>query len=181
MSFHIYSRAAEGNCVRYVHQQPLRLGGPAGPIARHVRTFPDENSALGWELDVPALIKLAGVVTNGTDLTVLFDVSSSENNTVCLYRLQRIGGSARNRNTHLSLAFEVLIDERVPVSATQFKASFTMHASKTPRLLREILQLSGGPGGGDWKWEAPAMNLGATLVCPAPAGDDRRATNACIA
>lgn len=33
--------------------------------------------------------------------------------------------------------------------------------------LREILQLSGGPDGGDWKWETPAMNLGATVVSPA--------------
>jgi hypothetical protein len=31
-------------------------------------------------------------------------------------------------------------------------------------LLGEMLALTGGPGGGDWKWDATSLQLGATVV-----------------
>jgi hypothetical protein len=33
-----------------------------------------------------------------------------------------------------------------------------------PRRLGETLALTGGPSGGDWKWAATSLQLGATMV-----------------
>jgi hypothetical protein len=121
----------------------------------------------GWELDSPTLVQLAGVSVNGDPFAVLFEVTGGETGAVSLYRLHRLCGVARDRMTHLSLDFEVLVDEMINAPPDDFKRAFTLPSNFRGKCLREILQLSGGPGGGDWKWEAPAMKLGATLVRPA--------------
>ena len=167
MAFLIYKRFPAGDSIHYERLRTLKLAGPGGLVARFVKTLPPTAAAQGWLLPVPDLLRLAGVTASGDDLTVLFDLSPDEADAVCLYRLRQLHGVAKERSTHLSLDFEVLIDQAVKVPALLFKAAFQVPADIPGKMLREILMLSGGPGGGDWKWETPAMNLGATVVRPA--------------
>jgi hypothetical protein len=39
-----------------------------------------------------------------------------------------------------------------------------------PKKLGEMLSLTGGPGGGDWKWGEAALQIGATVVQPHRSG-----------
>jgi hypothetical protein len=166
MSFHIYRRRVNGADIHFEYRQFLRLGGAAGPIANQVKTLKGAALAEGWELETSTLLELAGVEEPSDDLAVLFDFSTDEPGAVCLYQLLRLGGFSSDRTTHLSLDFEVLINETVFLPVDQFKRSFTIPAKRPRKRHREILQLNGGPNGGDWKWVSPVMNLGAALVNP---------------
>ena len=42
--------------------------------------------------------------------------------------------------------------------------SFEIRVPEKTRLLGETLALTGGPGGGDWKWAATSLQIGATVV-----------------
>ena len=164
MPFLLYRCTPDGDRIRYEKLQSLKLGGAAGPVARHVKSLQGDAAEEGWELAPDSLAQLAGSPVPGDELAILFEVATGEPNAVCLYRLHRLCGVARDRKTHLSLDFEVLVDGAVGVAADEFTRAFTLPANHVGKRLREILQLSGGPDGGDWKWEAPAMKLGATLV-----------------
>lgn len=167
MPFLIYRRQASGADLIYDQPRLVKLGGTSGPIARFVQTLKGDKAESGWELDAAALAQLAGVSDDDGKCAVLFEVASVKSDGVCLYELKQLCGVARDRRTHLSLDFEVLVDEVVDVPPDDFRHAFTIPGAKPKKRLREILQLSGGPDGGDWKWETPAMNLGATLVGPA--------------
>jgi len=58
----------------------------------------------------------------------------------------------------------VVLDGVREGSGPDAAASFEAPRSATPKKLSEILALTGGPGGGDWKWARPALQLGATRV-----------------
>ena len=47
-----------------------------------------------------------------------------------------------------------------------FAAAFETPLVATPKKLSEMLALTGGPGGGDWKWGSSALQIGATVVQP---------------
>jgi len=168
MPFLIYKRLPSGDSIRYERQQTFKVGGATGPIARFLKTLKGDAAEKSWELEPLTLVQFAGITANGDELAVLFEVKAGTPDAVCLYQLHRLCGVARDRKTNLSLDFEVLVDEVVSTPPEEFKRAFTIPAAKSGKCLREVLQLSGGPGGGDWKWENPAMNLGATLVGPAP-------------
>jgi hypothetical protein len=165
MSFVLYKHQTSGDTIHYERFQPIKVGGTSGPLARHVRWLPGDAVDKGWEIDPARLVRLAGIADEG--LAVLFEVNSGQAGAVCLYRLHRVCGVARDRKTHLSLDFEVLVDQVVSVPPDEFKRSFSLPAVQIGKRLCEVLQLGGGPDGGDWRWEAPAMKLGATLVGPA--------------
>jgi hypothetical protein len=129
-----------------------------------VKSLKGDATEQGWELDPLTLVQLAGVSANEDALALLFEVAGGQPGAVCLYRLHRLCGVARDRMTHLSLDFEVLVDQVVSEPAEEFNRAFSLPANQRGKRLREILQLSGGPGGGDWRWETPAMKLGVTLV-----------------
>ncbi len=168
MAFLVYKRLTAGDSIRYERLRPLKLAGAAGAVAQFVKTLPPATAAQGWSLPVETLIQLAGITEDSTQLAVLFDLSPAEVDAVCLYRLLEIHGVAKEQTTHLSLDFELLTDAAIKVPALLFKAAFQIPAAQPRKMLREILMLSGGPGGGTWKWETPAMNLGATVVRPSP-------------
>jgi hypothetical protein len=165
MAFLIYERTPAGSEVRYRKLAPLKMGGRDGLIARHVKALPDRD-ARGWKLEVTELLRLAGHA--GTDaggrLTVLFDVTGRDATSVCLYELLRIHGSCRDTSTQLALDFSVVLDEEVGDDAASRATAFGVIPPERPKLLGETLSLSGGPGGGDWKWGTPPMQLGATIV-----------------
>ena len=167
MPFLIYKRLPSGDSIRYERLQSSKVGGAPGPIACFLKTLKGDAAEEGWELEPLTLAQFAGVTANGDGLAVLFEVPAGAPGAVCLYQLHRLCGVAHDRKTNLSLDFEVLVDEVVSTPLEDFKRAFTIPATKSGKRLREILQLSGGPGGGDWKWETPAMNLGATVVSPA--------------
>lgn len=168
MAFLIYKRFPVGDSIRYERLRALKLAGPGGLVAQFVKALPPATAAQGWSLPVATLLQLAGIAGDSSQHAVLFDLSPDEPDAVCLYRLLAIHGVAKEQTTHLSLDFEVLTDAAVKVPALLFKATFQIPAAQPRKMLREILMLGGGPSGGSWKWETPAMNLGATVVRPPP-------------
>lgn len=162
MAFLTYKKMVVGDQADYEQLASLKLGGRDGLIARHVRTLKDEDSR-SWKLDVAGLLALAGLdSTNHT--AVLFDVAGRDADSVCLYELICVHGSCRDTSTQLALDFAVVLDQDRPEDQPDFARKFTVTRPEKPRLLGETLALSGGPGGGDWKWGVPPMQLGATIV-----------------
>jgi hypothetical protein len=163
MGFLIYKKTNAGNNVRYERVRPLRLGGADGSIARHVKSLAAERSA-SWKLEVAGLLRLAGDA--GENLAVLFDSASGDTAAVCFYELTRIHGSCRDTSTNLALDFNVVLDRELPEFKPDFAAAFETPLVATPKKLSEMLALTGGPGGGDWKWGSSALQIGATVVQP---------------
>jgi hypothetical protein len=165
MAFLIYKKTADGKIVRYEKIKPLKLSGRDGLIARHVQTLSDAKTQ-SWQLDAAALLKLAGITPSSDGLAVLFDVTGRDATSVCLYELARIHGSCRDTSTQLALDFSVVVDREIGGNATEFAGNFEMTPPAQPKLLGEMLALTGGPAGGDWKWDATSLQLGATVVQP---------------
>jgi hypothetical protein len=94
----------------------------------------------------------------------LFDLAGRDATNVCLYELTRIHGSCRDTSTLLALELSVLIDKEVGDDVAGVAQEFAVSAGAKPKSLGETLPLSGGPGGGDWKWGTTALPIGATAV-----------------
>ena len=167
MAFLIYKKHLNGGAIRYEKLKPLKLGGRDGLVAQHVKTL-SEDGLRSWKLDVPSLLKLAGVASSGDQLAVLFDLSGRAATSVCLYELARIHGSCRDTATQLALDFAVVIDQEIGDDAADFVKAFEVTPPAKPKLLGETLALSGGPGGGDWTWAGTSLQLGATVVQAQP-------------
>ena len=167
MAFLIYKKTETGQTLRYERIQTLKLGSPDGLIARHVKSLPVDHTA-SWKLVVAGLLKLAG--NPGEDLTVLFNASGGDGTAVCFYELTCIHGSCRDTSTNLALDFNVVLDRALAESQPDFAATFKVPQTGVPKKLSEILALTGGPNGGDWKWGNPTLQIGATVVQPHHAG-----------
>jgi hypothetical protein len=163
MAFLIYKKIAVGKTVRYEKIKLLRLSGRDGLIARHVQTLSAAETP-SWKLDAAALLKLAGVAPAGDTFAVLFDVTARDAASVCLYELAWIRGSCHDTSTQLALDFSVVVDKEIGGNAAEFAGKFEITPPAQPKLLGEMLALTGGPGGGDWKWDATSLQLGATVV-----------------
>ena len=162
MAFLTYKKTLAGNVARFEQLKPLKLGGRDGLIAHHVKTLSDEDSR-SWKLDASALLQLAGV-ESPAGIAVLFDVAGQDATSVCLYELVKIHGSCRDSSTQLALDMTVVVDQEIGDDAAAYAKKFEIVVAEKPRQLGETLSLSGGPGGGDWKWGTPPMQLGATIV-----------------
>lgn len=167
MAFRIYNRTPVLGGYRYQRQGAIKLAGPSGVIARYVGGLSSKQTDGGWKIPGADLPRLAGTPASSGNPVVLMDLGSSEPQAVCLYELMNICGSSRDTTTHLVLEFVVLIDEAVAGSPEDYRLDFTVPVSRPKRVLNETLLLSGGTGGGTWRWGAPMMNIGATLVTPA--------------
>jgi len=97
-------------------------------------------------------------------MAVLFDVAGPDATNVCLYELTRIHGSCADTSTQLALDFAVVVDQEIGDGAAAYAKKFEVTPSAQPRLLGETLALTGGPGGGEWKWAGTSLQLGATVV-----------------
>jgi len=161
MAFLIYSKTVTGDKIRYERIKSIRLAGPEGLIARHVRSLPTEQ-CVAWKLDADALHRLAGAA--GENIALLFDATTTDANTVCLYELTCLHGSCEDTSTNLALDFNIVVDRDLAGFLPGSTALFEAPPTETPKLLREILALTGGPRGGDWRWGASSMQLGATVV-----------------
>ena len=170
MAFLVYKKTGAGTKIRYKRIKPLKLAGADGWIARHVKSLP-ASQTVSWKLDATELLELAGVA--GENMAVLFDSSNRAANAVCLYELTRLHGSCRDTSTNLALDFHVLLDEKLDGFKPDFAAAFEVPAVATPKKLGEILALTGGPGGGDWKWGQSGLQIGATVVPSHYAGPPR--------
>jgi hypothetical protein len=101
----------------------------------------------------------------------LFDATGRDATSVCLYELARIHGSCCDTSTQLALDFSVVVDEEIGGNAVELTGKFEVIPPAQPKLLGEMLALTGGPGGGDWKWDATSLQLGATVVHAQPGHD----------
>jgi hypothetical protein len=162
MAFLTYKKTVADGNVSYQHLKSLKFGGRDGLIAKHVKALPDETHA-SWQLSTAELLQLAGQAEPETT-AVLFDVTGEDSTSVCLYELVKVHGSCRDTSTQLALDFTVVIDQEIGDDAAAYAKKFTVPVTDKPRRLGETLSLSGGPGGGDWKWGSPPMQLGATIV-----------------
>ena len=95
---------------------------------------------------------------------MLFDAAGRDATAVCFYELTRLHGSCRDTSTNLALDFNVVLDQELDESKTDFAAAFEAPLAAKPKKLGEILALTGGPCGGDWKWGQPGLQIGATVV-----------------
>jgi len=161
MAFLTYKKTVSGSNVRYERLAAIKLGGRDGLIAKHVKTLTDET-ARSWRLESAALLQLAGM--DSTDTIVLFDVTGEDSTSVCFYEIVKIHGSCRDTSTQLALDMAVVVDKEIGDDASAFAKFFELPVSEKPRQLGETLSLSGGPGGGDWKWGSTALQIGATVV-----------------
>ncbi len=165
MPFLIYRKTNDGTTIRYERIKPLKLAGPGGLVARNVKSL-TASQAASWKLDAAGLLKLAGVA--GGNIAVLFDASSRDANAVCLYELTRLHGSCRDTTTNLALDFDVVLDREWDEANEDYAFAFETVPVATPKKLGEILALTGGPGGGDWKWGQSDLQIGATVVQAQP-------------
>jgi hypothetical protein len=163
MAFLIYKKIDAGTNIRYERIKPLKLGGSDGLIARHVKSLPPDQTA-SWKLDAARLLSLSGIA--GENLGVLFNASSRDANAICFYELTCLHGSCRDTSTNLALDFNVVLDRELDESKTDFAAAFEAPLAAKQKKLGEILALTGGPHGGDWKWGKPCLQIGATVVQP---------------
>jgi hypothetical protein len=161
MAFLIYKKTVADGNFTYERLEPLKFGGRDGLIAKHVKNL-SEDELRSWQLTSAALLKLAGKPAD--DQAVLFDVAGQDSTSVCLYELVKVHGSCRDTSTQLALDFAVVIDKEIDGDAGEYTKSFTVPVPEKLRLLGETLSLSGGPGGGDWKWGTTPMQIGATVV-----------------
>ena len=172
MGFLIYKKSSAGQNIRYERVKPLKLSGPDGPIARHVKTLRGDAAA-SWKLHAAELLPLVNG-TSENNQTVLFELGEGPAN-VCLYELTGIHGSSRDTATQLALDFIVVADQKVDGNALEFARCFDVPLAAKPKQLGETLALTGGPSGGDWKWGETAMSLGVTVVhaqfIPTPSAD----------
>jgi len=163
MGFLIYKKYANAESVSYELLKPLRLAGSDGLIAQHVKTLKPEQTP-SWKLGATGLLKLAGFAAAFDEYAVLFDVAGRDATNVCLYELTRIHGSSRDMSTQLALDFTVVLDKEFGEGAADYVKKFEIPLPERPRQLGETLALTGGPGGGDWKWAGTSLQLGATVV-----------------
>jgi hypothetical protein len=163
MAFLIYKKYGNAETIRYEKFQPLKLSGPEGLIAKHVKSLRFDETA-SWKLGASSFLKLAGFGGAVDEMAVLFDIAGPDATSVCLYELLRIHGSCVDTATQLMLDFSVVVDKDLGDGAAAFLQSFEVSALEKPRLLGETLALTGGPCGGDWKWAATSLQLGATVV-----------------
>ena len=163
MSFLIYRKTNAGKNIRYERMKPLKLGGRDGLIARHVIAMPPGQTE-SWKLDAAGLLKLAGGA--GENLGILFDAAGHDATAVCFYELTRLHGSCRDTRTNLAMDFNVVLDRKLENSEPAAAAAFEAPVAEMPKKLGEMLSLTGGPGGGDWKWGESALQIGATVVQP---------------
>ena len=163
MAFLIYKKYGNAETIRYEKLQPLKLGGRDGLVAKHVKTLTGDQTR-SWKLGASTLLKLAGFAGAVDELAVLFEVTGQDATNVCLYELSRIHGSCADSSTQLALDFAVVVDQEIGDDAATYAKSFEISVPEKPRLLGETLALSGGPGGGDWKWIGTSLQLGATVV-----------------
>ena len=161
MAFLTYKKTVTGDTAAYEQLKPLKLGGRDGLIAKHVQTLSDDASR-SWKLHAAELLKLAGL--DAAKTAVLFDVAGKDATSVCLYELVKIHGSCRDTSTQIALDMTVVVDDEIGDDSPAFAKKFEIIMAAKPRQLGETLSLSGGPGGGDWKWGTPPMQLGATVV-----------------
>lgn len=161
MAFLTYKKSVAGGKAGYEQLKPLKLGGRDGLIAKHVKSLKDAETR-SWRLGAAELLRLAGLDAKG--VTVLFDVAGKDATSVCLYELVKIHGSCRDTSTQLALDMAVVVDQEIGDDAPAYAKKFEVEIPAKPRQLGETLSLSGGPGGGDWKWGTPPMQLGATIV-----------------
>ncbi len=166
MPFVVYNYQPGIHCCQYKRLKPIRLGGVDGPIARHARSLPAGAAEKGWELTALALTQLSDLDDSGIKPVVLFDATVDSPPFILLYQLHRICGITHSRQTYLSLELEVLVSHALDSHVEDFKSAFTVPDVQSGRRFREILQLGGGIDGGQWKWETPALNMGAAVVNP---------------
>ena len=167
MAFLVYKKSTDEPNVRYERVKPLKLAGATGLIARHVKSLQGEDIE-SWQLETPALLELAGA--NDGQATVLFDVAGPDASSVCLYELVRVCGSCRDTVTNLVLDFRIVLDANSDGLDPDFADDFEVPRVANPKRIVETLALTGGSGGGDWKWSKPAMQIGATVAQPHHSG-----------
>ncbi|MBL9134409.1 MAG: hypothetical protein JNK85_01010 [Verrucomicrobiales bacterium] len=163
MGFLIYERTHAGDGVCYSRIKPLKFGGRDGLIAQHVRTLTDAE-ARSWKLGAGQLLELAGEAKDSGTRSILFEIAGAESGSLCLYELLKVHGSSRDMSTQLALDFAVVLDQEVGDDAEALAARFEIVPPAKPKLLGETLSLTGGTGGGSWKWSTPPMQLGAAIV-----------------
>lgn len=139
----------ESGSLRIDQAQKIRLGGPDGPIARHVLALPPEVSE--WNLQAQQLAReLKPAEWPDDGVVLLWDSGSTPFLPMLVVRLC---GVSTKFDTELIVHLEVLTSEGdtfQPIS----------------RLTSEALRLTGGKSTpkAKWWWSPPKMSIGSVVV-----------------
>lgn len=161
MGFHLYKFENKNGSADFVYKKALKLSGADGLVAKQVAGMPVKDESVLWNITGKQLV---GDMDEGV---VIFDSCPSDSDKVVLYQLMRISGESFPEKTEILLHFKILVNKQTQGKAKEIKQSFSISAEdKTPEL-HEAIVLTGGYEGGEWKWAAPDMNIGAAVVSSA--------------
>lgn len=162
MSFWIYH--CEDECYRRL--QPLKLTGTDGLLTHFLRRHSHEETPFAWCLGDADILHLARPDLNSRTHRIVFDMMPESPDDVSLYRVCQLQGSSELDESDVVLTCNVLFQENAPAAATALRSAFRIDKPASPRLVLEVLRLSGGTLRGRYLWGRPKMDIGAA-VCPA--------------
>ena len=173
MSFHLATVNETNAPARATNFRTLRLGGPAGVIARFIAAS-GSSAESHWSISEEKLMELAGGRT-GYDLVFFRPTKEpSADGSLEIYRLESLNGVASSDRTDVICLF-------TPLRMQESAAGVWDLESSRGRTLCEALSLTGGTAGGQWLWSESPMTLGATVVGGGCQGgcSDKPAGNCC--
>ncbi len=137
----------------FAEETKVRVGGPEGPLARHILSLPPESDGV-WSLSCAELALMLPVSPATGDEHPLLLWESGDPDSVPM-RVVHFSGVSDEFETELLVHMEVL----EPVAA---------HLRGTGRITTEALRLLGGrmTPKAKWLWAAPKMSIGSTTVGP---------------
>lgn len=156
MSFHLASVNETFAPSRATNFRPIRLGGPAGLVARYVKAS-GSSAESHWNIPEEELLRMADGCS-GCDL-VFFrpGASPSPDGSTEIYRLESLHGVVSSDRTDVVCFFAPLLMREVAQGVWDLEPS-------RGQALCESLSLSGGTSGGKWLWTESPMAIGATVV-----------------
>jgi hypothetical protein len=136
---------------------PLRLSGPAGLIAGHVRALTAETRELAWTLSDDKLLALAATPAT-PPRWVFFEQTEHNPERIDLSRVLSLRG--------LSAIHTELLVSFAPLEVLKTGSGLCVRVPSGARQWREELALNGGVLNpkGPWTWCDRALNIGSTVV-----------------
>jgi hypothetical protein len=160
MPFFVYKTAKlPVGALRYHEPRPASLAGN-GLIKSTCKRFLEQQQNIGWRISAADLLRTGGYEPENHALVI--DTAPSRP-TVSLFEINSIVGYSYATWTPIMLVFEQLfVDAEASTTPDDMKQGFTDEACERC-IVRSILYLQGGYGGGSWNWGGNTRTTAALL------------------
>jgi len=155
MSFLVVSLDKKSNPSKASQFRPLRLGGPEGLIAKHVRKL-GASAEETWHLSEAEVVALAGFDSEN-DAVFFRSGGGTDGVSIDFCRLMSLHGVCTADRTDLVCHFSQITARPLEDSA------WSVEELKRGTLC-ESISLNGGISRGKWQWTDSPMSLGAAVV-----------------